>query len=715
MSESETADLFRLKAELLEKTVRIQVVGKVGETNVVDIENEQQQSISKKFKCQNHPDSKPSSSAKSPTPTSSPASRRLPTESLGDVNSFTEVGVTQVDCFSSIYVTNTDSTQQAKLLEVMLALNEMAESLPKLSEARQGTVCAARFSVDQNWYRARIVSVVSPTRCVVQFVDYGNSEQTLTSELKALTGDERFLELPAQAVKCCLVGFESLLSPGGSRELSESEMADLVRLKAELLEKTVRIQVVGKVGETNVVDIENEQQQSISKMFTCLSQPDSKPSSSVKSPTTSSSPAPQRLPTERLGDVNSFTEMAESLPKLSEARQGTVCAARFSVDQNWYRARIVSVVSPTSCEVQFVDYGNSEQTLTSELKALTGDERFLELPAQAVKCCLVGFESLLSPGSSRELSESEKADLVRLKAELLEKTVRMKLVGKVGETNVVDIENEQQQSISEMFKKSATTGTDVPMLGDLVHEKPSESEFDVIILQLTSLDDFYCQRCNEEEMSDLTLLGELLESDISRLPADFTTTSPVLGGLYASKFQGVWYRCVVEKIIGSQVLIKYIDFGNSEEKPASDLRPLNRKRLTLPVRILKCKLHGVMPVLPGWAHPDMPVYLTMLQEKKLRLKVQSEEEGGVLLVSLLVADGQDMLDIGLSVVLTAEYTTAALTYLTCQMMEEETGDDGGGGDDDEEEDEMELAKKIEQLQKMLEETKLKKKAKVAKK
>ncbi|GFS16179.1 tudor domain-containing protein 1 [Elysia marginata] len=404
----------------------IRVISQTEQGCVVDIVNSEGKCITDLFqhtqettstKSRGQPDSKPSSSVKSPTSSSSPASRCLPTESLGDVNSFTEVGVTQVDCFSSIYVTSTDSTQQAKLLEVMLALNEMADSLPKLSEARQGTVCAARFSVDQNWYRARIVSVVSPTSCEVQFVDYGNSEQTLTSELKALTGDERFLELPAQASR---------------------------------------------------------------------GQPDSKPSSSVKSPTSSSSPASQRLLTESLGDGNSFTEvgvtqvdcfssiyvtstdstqqakllevmlalneMADSLPKLSEARQGTVCAARFSVDQNWYRVRIVSVVSPTSCEVQFVDYGNSEQTLTSELKALTGDERFLELPAQAVKCCLVGFESLLSPGGSREMIESETADLVRLKAELLEKTVKIKVLGKIGETNVVDIENEQQQSISQMFK-----------------------------------------------------------------------------------------------------------------------------------------------------------------------------------------------------------------------------------------------------------------------
>ena len=189
----------------------------------------------------------------------------LPTESLGELNSSTDASVTHIDSFSSIYVTSTDSNLQSKLLQLMVALNQSAESLPPLGQPRQGSLCAACFSQDGSWYRARILSVVSSTICEVQFVDYGNSEQTLTSQLRELTGYAIFTELPAQAVKCCLVGFESGIN--GGADVSAEPEADLVRLKEELVEKAVRFKMLKKVGETLVVDFENEQHSSIGEMF----------------------------------------------------------------------------------------------------------------------------------------------------------------------------------------------------------------------------------------------------------------------------------------------------------------------------------------------------------------------------------------------------------------------------------------------------------------
>ena len=76
----------------------------------------------------------------------------------------------------------------------------------------------------------------------------------------------------------------------------------------------------------------------------------------------------------------------------------------------------------------------------------------MQLPAQAVKCCLVGFESDLD-GNCRAGAdlEAEAKEIGRLRAKLFEKTVRIKLVKTIGDTLVVDMESEQQ-SISKMFK-----------------------------------------------------------------------------------------------------------------------------------------------------------------------------------------------------------------------------------------------------------------------
>jgi hypothetical protein len=39
---------------------------------------------------------------------------------------------------------------------------------------------------------------------------------------------------------------------------------------------------------------------------------------------------------------------------------GTLCAAQYTVDDAWYRARVTKGTGPDSYEVVFVDYGNGE-------------------------------------------------------------------------------------------------------------------------------------------------------------------------------------------------------------------------------------------------------------------------------------------------------------------------------------------------------------------
>ena len=39
---------------------------------------------------------------------------------------------------------------------------------------------------------------------------------------------------------------------------------------------------------------------------------------------------------------------------------GSLCAAQFTLDDQWYRAKVCQVVGPDAYEVEFVDYGNSE-------------------------------------------------------------------------------------------------------------------------------------------------------------------------------------------------------------------------------------------------------------------------------------------------------------------------------------------------------------------
>jgi staphylococcal nuclease domain-containing protein 1 len=52
-------------------------------------------------------------------------------------------------------------------------------------------------------------------------------------------------------------------------------------------------------------------------------------------------------------------------PSLSEdlekpIKKGTICAARFSEDNNWYRAKVLNSLGKGDVEVQFIDFGNTD-------------------------------------------------------------------------------------------------------------------------------------------------------------------------------------------------------------------------------------------------------------------------------------------------------------------------------------------------------------------
>jgi len=65
---------------------------------------------------------------------------------------------------------------------------------------------------------------------------------------------------------------------------------------------------------------------------------------------------------------------------------GTPVCAQFPEDNSWYRAVIKRVHSDFEVEVHYVDYGNSEVLLLSDVRQLS--RRFFNLPVQAVRCSL---------------------------------------------------------------------------------------------------------------------------------------------------------------------------------------------------------------------------------------------------------------------------------------------------------------------------------------
>lgn len=98
--------------------------------------------------------------------------------------------------------------------------------------------------------------------------------------------------------------------------------------------------------------------------------------------------------------VDAFRAMAEDLqrvaedcPPLVQASRGTPCICKYSYDKRWYRA-LVTDVRKKKVTILYVDFGNSEKVSISKLVALPG--KFLNIPMQARPCRFYG----VSPGEN---------------------------------------------------------------------------------------------------------------------------------------------------------------------------------------------------------------------------------------------------------------------------------------------------------------------------
>ncbi|KAM7308903.1 RING finger protein 17 isoform X2 [Ixodes scapularis] len=98
--------------------------------------------------------------------------------------------------------------------------------------------------------------------------------------------------------------------------------------------------------------------------------------------------------------VDAFRAMADDLqrvavdcPPLVQASRGTPCICQYSYDKRWYRA-LVTDVRKKKVAILYVDFGNSEKVSMSKLVALPG--KFLSIPMQARPCRFYG----VSPGEN---------------------------------------------------------------------------------------------------------------------------------------------------------------------------------------------------------------------------------------------------------------------------------------------------------------------------
>ncbi|CAH8532866.1 unnamed protein product [Heterobilharzia americana] len=121
----------------------------------------------------------------------------------------------------------------ATLIKISQALNSQSfPSFPPEHYPKKGSLCIACFSLDNCWYRARVIRS-SPKSISVQFIDFGNEEvieaAEFSSRLSPLPSGS-LMQLPPQ-VKEYRLAFVQLPPDAADRAFSERAFCDLVENK----------------------------------------------------------------------------------------------------------------------------------------------------------------------------------------------------------------------------------------------------------------------------------------------------------------------------------------------------------------------------------------------------------------------------------------------------------------------------------------------------
>jgi staphylococcal nuclease domain-containing protein 1 len=131
-----------------------------------------------------------------------------------------------------------------KLMVQLRAELEARPAVPGSYTPKVNDVCVAQFSMDDEWYRAKVVSVKSNGEVTVLFIDYGNKEVTGTTRLAQIPAG--FESLPAQAHEYAL----AMVQPSSDEddvEVAIEYLKEYLRLDEE---PEFSINVEYKVSET---------------------------------------------------------------------------------------------------------------------------------------------------------------------------------------------------------------------------------------------------------------------------------------------------------------------------------------------------------------------------------------------------------------------------------------------------------------------------------
>ncbi|XP_064486512.1 maternal protein tudor-like isoform X2 [Ornithodoros turicata] len=524
--------------------------------------------------------------------------------------------------------------------ELNALMDEIAllETEPPLSEAsvQVNLPCVSLYSEDGGWYRAR-VRELRPGGALVFFVDYGNSEVVQCNSLRALPA--QYTRLPEQAIKCKLAGVQPTIGSSWSEEAT-GKFDELVS------SQTTAVKVVARCGICHEVD---------------LTLPDGRTAAGVltQEGLTSLGASPSRAPDVGFryqslvpgtpvevavswvlnpGEVFiQPTSTADSLERLMEqlqvryansrpednlVRVGQACAAKFSEDGMWYRARVTHTKG-AKFGVQYVDYGNCEEVNSFDVRKI--EPSFVELPTQAVHCRIRGLHppgpawTALAPGSPLD--------------DILSGILICRPTADQDGVHLVDFERPADgcnvadlliaAGLARGFKENCGSVSEASVTSKpRMCIPPLEICFqtgqyvDVKVTAAVTVEEVWCRT--------LQALDPIAESLAEAAKSSKKLANPVSGdGCIASAPDGQWARAVVRaRPSPAKIELFFVDIGIVQTVHHAKVKPMAPELTELPAQAFQCCLMADGRNVAG-------ELLQTLVDKELVLEVRAVRDGCV--------------------------------------------------------------------------------------
>ncbi|XP_061599319.1 tudor domain-containing 6-like [Cololabis saira] len=313
---------------------------------------------------------------------------------------------------------------------------------------------------------------------------------------------------------------------------------------------------------------------------------------------------------------------------------GSPCLARFSGDDQWYRAQVLQKTD-VGVHVLFVDYGNESDIDIGNVKSMPPS--LLGMAPQAFLCRLSGYDE----------SEGSWGD------EVYDDFYNV-LVDKLHRVTVLDRERGAEGPVPQ-YKVKMVRGDVV--INDLMqkHWKPSsgdgsEPETESLPPVIPAEDDgnpseedagtcspkrgdhfqavyatciaepcyFWCQLANEEDLHQVSQLAQ----EAGRAPQDETFLQN-LGSRCLALFpsDNQWYRARVVGKTQNNLQVVFVDYGNESEVDLDGVRPLTQSLLEMSPRALLCRLNGFDESKGSWDDKAYDDFYSLLVDKPLGLTV----------------------------------------------------------------------------------------------